>query len=87
MAHENTTYVIVPFGDVTQAMIDVAAETSFATLRHTVSGDDKVILKWTGSTPSELSAYTQYTHSEILTELEAPEWNYYDSSSSSSSGV
>ena len=84
MAHEITTYVIVPFVDVTQEMIDACAETSFDTLRHTTEGTDRVILKWTGSTPPVMVGYTQYNHEEILAELEDPDW--WDTESSSSSG-
>jgi len=46
MAHETVTYIIVPFKDVTKEMIDYCAETSLDTLRHTVSGEDLVTLKY-----------------------------------------
>jgi len=44
--HGTVTYIIVPFASVTKEMVENAAETSMDTLRHTVSGEDKVILKY-----------------------------------------
>jgi hypothetical protein len=88
--HDNITYVIVPFVDVTQAMIDVACENSFETLRHSVDGVDRVILKWVGSTPALLSGYTPYDHDEILVAINNAEWNLDEDGgieSSSSSGA
>jgi len=73
-AHDNTIYVIVPNDELTDQMVDDACETSLDTLRHTVSGDDLVLLKWVGDTPASLEGYTQYTHSEIMTELSNEEW-------------
>jgi hypothetical protein len=75
------TYAIVPFSDMTQDMIDVCFETSFATLRHTTEGDDLVVLKWDGPMPSELDGYTCYNHTQILVEMQKPEWNEVESSS------
>ena len=83
MAHENTIYVIVPFVEVTQEMIDACAETSFDTLRHSVQGVDRVVLKWIGAMPAVMSGYTQYSYNEILIEMAKDEWNYTESSSSS----
>jgi hypothetical protein len=85
MAHGGSTYVIVPFAEVTQAMISVCQQDSFDTLRHTTEGEDLVILKWPlgTQTPAILSGYDQFTHAEILAEIQKPEWNVPDSSSSS----
>lgn len=44
--HDSITYLIVPFADVTPEMIDMVAQTSTNTLRHTVSGPDLVALKF-----------------------------------------
>ena len=66
MAFENRKWVIVNFTDVTDEMIVSAIQTSRDTLRHTISGTDKVVLKWDGSTPSVFSSMTAYNHSEIL---------------------
>jgi len=81
------TYVIVPFGDVTQQMIDDSQETSTSTLRHSIEGVDSVVLKWQGATPASLSSYTTYTHAEILTEMATSTWTDIEQSSSSSSGA
>jgi hypothetical protein len=85
MAHENTIYIIVPFADVTQQMIDDCCEDSFDTLRHSLQGTDRIVLKWIGDTPASVVGYTQYSHSEILTEMAGPDWDIEAQSSSSSS--
>ena len=66
MAFENRKWVIVDFIDVTDEMIEGAFQSSRDTLKHTISGTDKVILKWDGNTPSVFSGMTTYNHSEIL---------------------
>ena len=81
---QDTIYVIAPFVDVTQQMIDDCCETSFDTLRHSTQGVDRVILKWVGDTPASMVGYVQYSYAEILVEIAKPEWSEVDSSSSSS---
>lgn len=44
MAHENTTYLIVPSKDVTKELVDLCCETSLETVRR--SKDDRAILKF-----------------------------------------
>ena len=66
MAWENRKWVIVNYSNVTDEMISSALETSRSTLRHTVTGTDKVILKWDGNTPSVFDGMTTYNHSQIL---------------------
>ena len=46
MSYDNRKWVIVNNSAVTDEMISAAIQTSRSTLRHTVSGTDKVILKW-----------------------------------------
>jgi len=58
-------------------MISAAIQTSRSTLRHTVTGTDKVILKWDGDT-SVFDGMTTYTHSQILTELAKSTWTSDD---------
>jgi len=65
MSYDNRKWVIVNNSAVTDEMISSALETSRSTLRHTVTGTDKVILKWDGDTPSVFSGMTTYNHSEI----------------------
>ena len=74
MSYENRKWVIVNNSDVTDEMISSAIQTSRDTLRHTVTGTDKVILKWDGDTPSCFDGMATYTHSEILAELSKLEW-------------
>lgn len=61
-------YVIIPFAEVTQAMIDVTIETSFETLRHVdLNNGDEVTMKWRGDKPVELwSEYPVYTKQEMI---------------------
>ena len=71
------TYVTPDFSDVTQAIIDDCSNTSFAKLRHTVSGTDKVFLDYEGDDPSWVASLglTKYTHSGAKTEAAKDEWN------------
>ena len=68
-------YIIIPYVDVTDEMISASIETSRSTLRHTVTGTDKVILKWNGDTPDVFDGMTIYNNSEILAILEGSDWN------------
>ena len=74
MSYDNRKWVIVNYSDVTDEMISAALQTSRSTLRHTVTGTDKVILKWDGDTPEVFDGMTTYNHSEILTELAKNTW-------------
>ena len=75
MIFNNTKkYVTVKFSDVNEAMVDQCIETNINTLRHTISGEDRVILKWNDGSPSDLalaapSVSGPYTHEEILNVL------------------
>ena len=72
--YDNRKWVIVNNSNVTDEMISSSIQTSRDTLRHTVTGTDKVILKWDGDTPSCFDGMATYTHSEILAELSKLEW-------------
>ena len=74
MRYSNRKWVIVNNSNLTDEMISSSLETSIDTLRHTVTGTDKVILKWDGDTPSCFDGMTTYNHSEILTELAKSTW-------------
>ena len=74
MSWENRKWVIVNNSNVTDEMISSAIETSRSALRHTVTGTDKVILKWDGDTPVVFDGMTTYNHSEILTILAGSDW-------------
>ena len=71
------TYVIINSSDVSSVDFDQVCETSEDTLRWNVDpAGTKTFVKFdsSSSTPSFLEGKTQYTHSEILTELKKPEW-------------
>ena len=72
--YDNRKWVIVNNSNINDEMISSSIQTSIDTLRHTVSGTDKVILKWDGDTPSCFDGMTTYNHSEILTELAKSTW-------------
>jgi hypothetical protein len=74
--YDGEVYMIVPYDEVTQAMIDVATQSRFDTLRHSLSGDDLVILSYVFDRPEELSYWDEYTHAQILIALQATEWQY-----------
>ena len=66
--------MIVPFSNVTEEMIGAAIQTSFDTLRHSVQGTDRVVLKYKGSKPSVFDGITTHTHEEILAIMRGPDW-------------
>ena len=68
------TYIIVPFADVTEEIIELVVESNINSLRHSVQGEDRVVLKYEGETPSLLASYTAYTHEEILVEMATADW-------------
>ena len=68
------TYIIVPFADVTEEIIELVVESNINSLRHSVKGEDRVVLKYEGETPSLLASYTAYTHEEILVEMATTDW-------------
>jgi len=70
--------MIIPFADVTDEMMNNAMEYSINYLRHSVTGSDRVILKYEGAKPSCFRGMTTYTHSQILTELQGSDWKAVD---------
>jgi len=67
------TYVIINSSDVSSVDFSQVAETSADTLRYSLDGT-KTFVKFSGDTPSFLIGEPQYTHAEILTILDGPEW-------------
>lgn len=61
-------YVLIPFADVTQEMIDHCIQTSIETLRHVDLGNgDQVLLKWRNDKPIELwSRFPVYSQFEMI---------------------
>ena len=74
MNYNNRHYMNVPFPTVTSGMIDAAMESCFDTLRHSVQGADRVVLKYEGERPSVFDGIDTHTHSEILTIMSGPDW-------------
>ena len=64
----------VPFPTVTSGMMDAAMESSFDTLRHSVQGADRVVLKYEGEKPSVFDGITTYTHAGTLEIMSGPDW-------------
>ena len=66
--------MIIPFSDVTEEMMDAAMESSFDTLRHSIKGTDRVVLKYEGSKPRVFYGIDTHTHSETLALMSGPDW-------------
>jgi len=71
--NENRKYVIITASEVSSVDFSQILETSASTLRYNNAGT-KTFVKFEGDTPSFLSGKTQYTHSEMLAELNKAEW-------------
>ena len=78
MNYNNRHYMTLPFPTVTSGMMDAAMESSFDTLRHSVQGADRVVLKYEGERPSVFDGIDTHTHSEILTIMSGPDWTAPD---------
>ncbi len=68
------TYIIVPYADVTEEIIELVVESNVNSLRHSVKGKDRVVLKYEGATPVELEDYAPFTHEEILEVMATSDW-------------
>jgi hypothetical protein len=66
--------MIIPFSTVTEEMIEAAMESSFDTLRHSVKGVDRVVLKYEGAKPSVFDGIATHTHAETLEIMSGPDW-------------
>jgi hypothetical protein len=70
---ENRKYVIINASDVSSIDFSLVIENNESSLRYNNAGT-KTFVKFEGDTPEFLSGKTQYTHSEILAELNKSEW-------------
>ena len=66
-------YVILNASEVSNVDFDQVLETSSDCLIYNVDGT-KTFVKFEGDTPSFLIGEPQYTHAEILSILEGPDW-------------
>ena len=69
-------YVIRDFSSTTQAIVDDCIQGFLWTLRRSTTGN--CILKYSGAQPASLAGLTEYTQSQMLTEVAKPEWEDYD---------
>jgi len=69
----NRKYTIITKDEVVSVDFSQVLETSANTLRYN-NDNTKTFVKFDGNTPSFLNGKTQYTHDEILTELNKSEW-------------
>jgi hypothetical protein len=79
-------YIIIDYSEFSLIDLSEFKETNESSLRYSVDGS-KIILKWTGNTPSSLSNVTskseEYTIDQILVIMDTDEWRVYDPSSGS----
>ena len=68
-------YFIVPFDEVTDEMLQAAQEDGVETLRHSMHGVDRVILKVAGTVPEAFFGRSSYTKEQLKVELKGPDWN------------
>ena len=69
----NRKYTIITKEEVASVDFSQVLETSANTLRYNNDGT-KTFVKFEDITPSFLNGKSQYTHDEILTELNKSEW-------------
>tara|TARA_Y100000361_G_scaffold73243_1_gene64876 strand:+ start:44 stop:265 length:222 start_codon:yes stop_codon:yes gene_type:complete len=69
----NRKYTIITKDEVASVDFSQVLETSANTLRYNNAGT-KTFVKFEGNTPSFLNGKTQYTHTEMLTELGKSDW-------------
>jgi len=70
--------MIIPFSTVTEEMIEAAMESSLETLRHSVKGADRVVLKYEGEKPSVFDGIATHPHAETLEIMSGPDWTAPD---------
>jgi hypothetical protein len=76
--HENRNYLIISYSEVPKLNFGLICETSEETLRISVNGQ-KTLIKWEGYPPEFISSLENtegpYSHSEIISIMNTPEWN------------
>ena len=70
---DNLKYVILPTDEVQNIDFNNVLQDSIKTLRISEDGE-YTFVKFEGDTPSFLNGKTQYTHTEMLTELSKSDW-------------
>lgn len=72
------TYAIVNWADVTDTMASMSAVGDKDDLRRSVSGTDRAIVSWDGSTPSGLESYTTYNHAQMKAIVDDQSGDWYE---------
>ena len=79
--NNNHTYIIFSMTEINVVDFSQVLETSQDTVRLSVDGT-KTVVKYDGDMPSSIVALTTkegpYTHEEILSIMQTPEWNNPD---------
>ena len=65
MPMNDKKYMVIDYANVTDAMVDAAIEEYRDNLRHTVTGTDKVILKYRGAKPTVFYGIDTYSQNQI----------------------
>lgn len=73
------TYCILPYNDITEAMVAACVQTSLASVRTSAPDENGVawgVLKWNGAQPAALSGHngTEYDNVSIHVALQAAHW-------------
>jgi hypothetical protein len=77
MDYNNKSYIVLATSELNQVNFDEVYETSASTVKLSVNGL-KTFVKYSNDMPTSISSLTTkegpYTHEQILTILETPEW-------------
>jgi len=69
------TYFVVPYAEVTDAMVAQSAANDRDTLRHTVAGVDRVVMKvLVGEVPGVYAGYQEYDRAGINQLMTGADW-------------
>ncbi len=79
MDYNNKSYIVLATSELNQVNFDEVYETSASTVKLSVNGL-KTFVKYSNDMPTSISSLTTkegpYTHEQILTILETPEWKH-----------
>jgi hypothetical protein len=67
-------YIIIDSSEIPSVDFNSVLNTNADLLRYNLD-KTQAVLKYEGDQPSFLKGKTEYTHSEILARLDAPEWS------------
>ena len=72
----NQRYVVIPFAEMTQDILDLprVQENAISDLRHSITAPDEVFIHHLGAFHPQLSAYPNFTYDDFMVELKKPHW-------------